>query len=225
MLDEQNASLPELTCVANSRLSSIVLTPNEVQLALKSLPTGKASGPNGINNRVLKELAMEISLPLCTLFNLSLQTGIVPESHKEGNVCSIFKKDDPSLPRNYRPITLLNSEDKVFERLVFKYLYNHLRDNNILTSSQSGFIPGDSTVNQLTYLYDTICRALDNGKEVRAVFCDISKAFDLYGTPVLFTNLRQQESLALCSTGSGVISLTGNKELFFLVLLQTGFTF
>ena len=95
---------------------------------------------------------MEISLPLCTLFNLSLQTGFVPESYNEGNVCLIFKKDDPSLPRNYRPITLLNSEDKVFERLVFKYLYNHLRDNNILTSLQSGFIPGDSTVNQLTYL-------------------------------------------------------------------------
>ena len=53
VLDEQNVSLPELTCVANSRLSSIVLTPNEVQLVLKSLPTDKASGPNGINNRIL----------------------------------------------------------------------------------------------------------------------------------------------------------------------------
>ena len=39
-------------------------------------------------------------------------------------------------------------------------------------------MPGDSTVNQLTYLYNTICQALDQGKEVRAVFCDISKAFD-----------------------------------------------
>ena len=43
---------------------------------------------------------------------------------------------------------------------------------------QSGFIPGDSTVNQLTFLYNTFCQALDSGKEVRAVFCDISKAFD-----------------------------------------------
>ena len=67
-----------------------------------------------------------------------------------GNVCSVFKRDDPSLQSNYRPITLLNSEDKVFERLVFKYLYNHLHDNNILTPLQSGFIPGDSTVNHLT---------------------------------------------------------------------------
>ena len=43
---------------------------------------------------------------------------------------------------------------------------------------QSGFIPGDSTVNQLTFLYNTFCRALDDGKEVRVVFCDICKAFD-----------------------------------------------
>ena len=72
VLDEQNASLPELTCVTNAILSSIVLTPNEVQVVLKSLSMGIASGPDGINNYILKELANEISLPLCTLFNLSL---------------------------------------------------------------------------------------------------------------------------------------------------------
>ena len=48
----------------------------------------------------------------------------------------------------------------------------------MLSSFQSGFIPGDSTINQLTYLYHTFCEALDSGKEVRAVSCDISKAFD-----------------------------------------------
>ena len=74
--------------------------------------------------------------------------------------------------------SLLNSEAKLFEKLIFKYLFNHFRDNNLLSSLQSGFIPGDSTVNQLTYLYNTFCEALDGGKEVRAVFCDISKAFD-----------------------------------------------
>ena len=48
----------------------------------------------------------------------------------------------------------------------------------MLSTLQSGFIPGDSTVNQLTFLYHIFCEALDAGKEVRAVFCDISKAFD-----------------------------------------------
>ena len=73
---------------------------------------------------------------------------------------------------------MLNSEDKVLERLVFKHLFNHLRGNNLLSSLQSGFLPGDSTVNQLTFLYNIFCQALDSGKEVRAVFCDISKVFD-----------------------------------------------
>ena len=88
------------------------------------------------------------------------------------------KKGDLSLFTNHRPVSLLNSKSKVFERLVFKHLYNHLRNNNILTPLQSGFIPGDSTVNQLTFLYNTVCRALDEGKEIRVVFCDIKKAFD-----------------------------------------------
>ena len=48
----------------------------------------------------------------------------------------------------------------------------------MLSFFQSGFIPGDSTINQLTYLYHTFCEALDAEKEVRAIFCDISKAFD-----------------------------------------------
>ena len=48
----------------------------------------------------------------------------------------------------------------------------------MLSSFQSGFIPGDSAINQLTFLYHTFCEALDSGKEVRAVFCNISKAFD-----------------------------------------------
>ena len=56
-------------------------------------------------------------------------------------------------------------------------MYKHLHDNNILTQYQSGFTPGDSTTNRLTYLYNTFSEALDSDKEVGIVFCDISKAF------------------------------------------------
>ena len=102
----------------------------------------------------------------------------MPISYKEANVCPVPKTGDLSTVSNYRPISLLNSEAKLFEKLIFKYLFNHFRDNNLLSSLQSGFIPGDFTVNQHTYLYNTFCEALDGGKEVLAVFCDISKAFD-----------------------------------------------
>ena len=64
------------------------------------------------------------------------------------------KKGDLSIVSNYRPVSLLNSEDKVFERLVFKHLYNHLDHHNLISSLQSGFIPEDSTLNQVACLYD-----------------------------------------------------------------------
>ena len=57
----------------------------------------------------------------------------------------------------------------------------------MLSSLQSGFIPGDTTVNQLTFLYHIFCVALDTGKKVRAVFCDISTAFDrVWHAPLIY---------------------------------------
>ena len=63
-------------------------------------------------------------------------------------------------------------------------------------------MPADSTVNQLTYLYNTICKALDQGKEVRAVFCDIRKPLTVYGMLDISTKCRQLEFVAQFLTGS-----------------------
>ena len=165
LLDEQNAVLPDLTpATVDSLLDRIILTPHEVELVLEVLPVGKVSGPNGLSNHILKELSHPLASPFCSLFNDSLHKGVVPVSYKEAHVCPVPKKCDLSAVNNYRPISLLNSEDKLFERLVFKHLYNHLQTYNLLSSLQSGFIPGDSIVNQLTYLYNTFCQALISSK-------------------------------------------------------------
>ena len=64
------------------------------------------------------------------------------------------------------------------EKIIHKHMFNYFNDHSIITCLQSGIVPGDSTVNQLVYIYNTFFKDLDNGLEVRAVFCDISKAFD-----------------------------------------------
>ena len=64
------------------------------------------------------------------------------------------------------------------EKAVFKYTFNYIRDNHLIYSNQSGFMPGHSTTHQLVHLYHVFCVALDNKKKVRLVFADISKAFD-----------------------------------------------
>ena len=64
------------------------------------------------------------------------------------------------------------------ERCVHKHIYNYVIDNYLITLFQSGFTCNDSATNQLLYLYHSFCEAVDSGKGVRVVFCDISKAFD-----------------------------------------------
>ena len=117
ILDDTNAVLPDLPQLPlDSQLNQIILTPQEVKFVLQFFSIGKASRPNGLSNRILRELANEIYVPYCSFFNQSLQSGIVPASYKESNVCPISKKGDPSVVSNYRPISLHNSENKLFER-------------------------------------------------------------------------------------------------------------
>ena len=115
LLDDKNAVLSELPpSVTYTQLSHIVLTPLKVESVLKTLTIGKASGPNELSNRILRELSCELSSPFCSRFNHSLRKGIVPSSYKEANVFPVPKKSDLTLVTNYRPISLLNSEAKVF---------------------------------------------------------------------------------------------------------------
>ena len=87
-------------------------------------------------------------------------------------------KDDRSSPAHYRPISLLCQPGKSMEQCVHKQLYNYVKSQNLITPLQSGFIPGDSTTFQHIHTYHTICEAVNSGKEIRVVFCDISKALD-----------------------------------------------
>ena len=73
LLDDQNAEIPEVVPYpVLHNLDFISLTPDEVKSILKSLPIGKATGPDGVSNRILSVLANELSLPICHFFNQSL---------------------------------------------------------------------------------------------------------------------------------------------------------
>ena len=95
-----------------------------------------------------------------------------------------------SVISNYRPVSLLSCTSKLFERAIFKHVFNFLRDHNKISLNQSGFIPGDSTVFQLAHLYHLFAQALDKQQDVRVVFCDISKAFDRVWHNGLITKLQ-----------------------------------
>lgn len=161
-----------------STLADISTTPGEVYNILRRLDVSKASGPDGISNRILKECAQSLCIPLCRLFNLSLLTAQFPSNWKLANVVPIHKKNDRQLVKNYRPVSLLCTISKVLERIVHSRLYEYCIAYNLLTDRNSGFKKGDSTVNQLLTITHKITQALDNKSDVCMVFLDISKAFD-----------------------------------------------
>lgn len=176
-LQNPHTALPPPS-ILHRTLSYITATEKDVSDILKSLNVNKATGPDGISPKMLKEAGAAIVKPLTTLINMSLSTSLYPKDWKLANVLPLYKKNDRRLINNYRPISLLSCVSKVMERVVFKYTFNFIRDHGLLSSYQSGFMPGDSTINQLLHVYHMMCDALDHQKEIRVVFCDISKAFD-----------------------------------------------
>ena len=125
---------------------------------------------------MIKICSESVTIPLKIIFEESLQKGIFPEIWKKANVVPIHKKED----KIYCPISLLPIFGKVFERVIYNSLFSHFLSNKLFTPSQSGFLPGDSSIVQLLSITHEIQTAFDNNPtvDVRGIFLDISKAFD-----------------------------------------------
>ena len=177
-IDDQNKSLPPPKPVEHDLLDILQISPQSVKEVLDALDVNKSCGPDLMSPRLLKEGSQILAEPYSTIFTSSLRLGRFPTQWKDGNITALHKKEDRSLPSNYRPISLLCQAGKSLERCVHKLLYNYINEHRLLTPFQSGFVPGDSTTFQLLHTYHMFCEAVDSGKEVRVVFCDISKAFD-----------------------------------------------
>ena len=97
---------------------------------------------------------------------------------EKANVVPVHKKGDKQCLKNYRPVSLLPICGKILERQIFNGMFRFFIENNLISSNQSGFKPGDSRIIQLLSITHEICKSFDYGFEERGVFLDISKAFD-----------------------------------------------
>ena len=168
-------NLNQLTEHVIGDLSCIV---EEVTKLLQSIDVNKASGPDNISPRVLKECAMELALPLTIFFNFTLSRGNIPTDWKVANAVPIFKSGKNNLADNYRPISLTSVVVKMLERLIHKHIIKYLIDFQMLNDNQHGFRPSRSCVTQLPQLIHEWLQALDKLGSIDAVFLDFAKAFD-----------------------------------------------
>ena len=89
---------------------------------------------------------------------------------EKANVQPVHKKSSRQLKTNYRPISLLPIFSKSFEKIIYDGVYGFLHSNNLISDNQSGFRPGDSTINQLLSITHDIYVSFENQSETRAVF-------------------------------------------------------
>ena len=112
----------------------------EIVKLIGKLNKNKSPGHDGIGNLIVKKVASVISKPLTDIFNLSLSTGMVPEQLKLAKVIPIYKKEDPEIFSNYRPVSVLPCFSKILERLVFNRCMDYIDKNNLLNKSACGLV-------------------------------------------------------------------------------------
>ena len=170
-----------------------LISENDILVIIKKLKNKNSSGKDEISNRLLKSIKHEISKPLCVIINQSLSSGIFPEALKIAKVKPLFKKGDKKCLNNYRPISLLPTISKVFERVIYIQIYNYFNSHNLLCEQQYGFRSQHSTELATIKLVDNIIDQLDNRYTIKtpvAIFIDLSKAFDTLNFDILLHKLK-----------------------------------
>ena len=152
------------------------LTVKEIEATCSSLPTGKSPGPDRIPNELYKMFASKIAPLLARFYNEARSSKSLPKGFNEGIVVILYKKGNRRDVRNYRPITLLNSDYKIMTRILAKRMLSIV--TQFVSDNQIGFVPF-TFIAESAMLVKLLQAHLDNIDDGGIlVFCDMEKAFD-----------------------------------------------
>lgn len=113
----------------------------------------------------------------------------MPRLWKIKRVTPLFKNGNRDEAGNYRPVSVVSTTMKIFEKLVYNQFIAFILENNILHNNQSGFRNGFSTSTAALEVKERIINCLKSNKFVCAVLIDLSKAFDTVDHKILLKNL------------------------------------
>ena len=159
-------------------MPEIVVENDGVMKLLKGLKPYKASGPDQISPRFLKETHLHVAPYLTKIYRSSLTTGSVPIEWRTAIVAPVYKKGPRSKASNYRPISLTCIASKILEHIIVSNLMNYLDSNNLLNPFQHGFRAKHSCESQIIAFSREIFDNLEASKQTDMIVMDFSKAFD-----------------------------------------------
>ena len=171
---------------------------NEIIKIVSSLENKSSSGIDEIPIKIMKSTIFSIAGPLTAIINCSLQTGCFPDALKIAKVIPLYKNGDKTILQNYRPISILPSFSKIFEKIVFNRLISYLDFNKILCNGQYGFRKNHSTFMALIDMYDKISASIDRKEFSIGIFIDLAKAFDVLDHNILLSKLEHYGIRGIC---------------------------
>ena len=176
--NEDVSNIPTLSTNPIPSISSIRVHVDGVYQLLSNIQQHKASGPDNLPARFLREVAYEISPVLSVIFQASLDQGVLPSIWKTAKVVPIHKKGIKSDPCNYRPVSLTCICCKILEHIVYSSISDHLASFNILCDEQHGFRNKRSCETQLITTVNDFAKCLNQKGQCDVLLLDFSKAFD-----------------------------------------------
>ena len=157
----------------------------DIATEIKKFDSKKSS--TGIPIKFLKENSDILSGKLKDILNNCLDQGIFPDRLKLADISPIFKADDSSIKKNYRPVSVLNTISKLFEKLINKQFVSYIE--NHLSQYLCGYRKGYSTQYALLSLLEKWKQCRDKNGFSAAILMDLSKAFDTINHDLLIAKL------------------------------------
>ncbi|CAG9137058.1 unnamed protein product [Plutella xylostella] len=168
----------------------VPITLSELITVIKNIKRKNSTDINDMPTHVYDYVPPILISLLCMLFNKCVESGVYPQSLKHIKVQPVYKgKGEMDVEKSYRPIAQIPIFSKAFERIISNRLDEHFTKNKLLNTRQYAYQANKSTVDAARDVVARVMGRLEDGRQVAAMFCDLSRAFDLVNHSLILKKL------------------------------------
>ena len=171
----------------NEKFSFHEVNNEKIEREIMRLNKNKASQKSDIPIRIIKDNVDIFADFLCETVNFTIKTSNFPSCLKLADITPLYKKGRKNNKESYRPVSILRTLSKIFERILFEQISGFF--DNFLSEKQCGFRKGYSTQYCLVNLLEKWKSSVDKGKTFGALLTDLSKAIDCLDYELLTAKL------------------------------------